>query len=249
MKLKSSVQITLIIVAGIIFLMLISIFTIKSFISPSKDSLQVNGQSTIKVTPDLITLSYNVETKGNTSKEAEDLNSEIVNDLIYNVVQLGFDKTDLKTENFNIYPEYDWQSGEQKLLGYKAVHSLKIELTLDEMSKAGELIDAGTNAGTGISYINFELSPELEQEYKAKSIKLAAQDAKIKAEAIAEGFDKKVGKLVSVSLSDGNYYTPWRMYDSVEAGGSIALAKEAVANVQPSEKEITAYVSAVYKLR
>ena len=66
---------------------------------------------------------------------------------------------------------------------------------------------------------------------------------------MAEGFDKKVGKLVSVSLSEGNYYSPWRMYDSMESGGSIALAKEAVANVQPSEKEITAYVSAVYKLR
>ncbi|MEK6817429.1 MAG: SIMPL domain-containing protein, partial [Nanoarchaeota archaeon] len=107
MKLRSSVQITLIIVVGIILLTLISIFTIKSFVSSSKDSLQVNGQSTIKVTPDLITLSYNVETKGNTSKEAEDSNTDIVNDLIYRVIQLGFDKTDLKTENFNIYPEYD----------------------------------------------------------------------------------------------------------------------------------------------
>ena len=249
MKLKSSVQITLIIVAGIIVLTLISIFTLTSVFSSSKDSLQVNGQSTIKATPDLITLSYNVETKGKTSKEAEDLNSDIVNDLIYQVVRLGFEREELKTENFNIYPEYDWQSGEQKLIGYKATHSLKIELTLDKMSKAGELIDAGTNAGAGISYINFELSPELEQEYKSNSIKLAAQDAKIKAEAIAEGFDKKVGKLVSVSLSEGNYYSPWRMYDSVEAGGSVTIAKEAVANVQPSEKEITAYVSAVYKLR
>ena len=249
MKLKSSVQITLIIVIGIILLTLISIFTLTSVFSSSKDSLQVNGQSTIKAVPDLITLSYNIETKGNTSKEAEDLNSDIVNDLIYQVVQLGFEKEELKTENFNIYPEYDWQSGEQKLIGYKAVHSLKIELTLDEMNKAGDLIDAGTNAGAGISYINFELSPELEQEYKSKSIKLAAQDAKIKAEAMAEGFDKKVGKLVSVSLSEGNYYSPWRMYDSMEAGGSVTIAKEAVANIQPSEKEITAYVSAVYKLR
>ena len=91
---------------------------------------------------------------------------------------MGFDKKDLKTENFNIYPEYDWQSGEQKLIGYKAVHSLKSELTLDEMSKAGDLIDAGTNAGTGISYINFELSPELEQEYKSKSIKLGSRTRK-----------------------------------------------------------------------
>ena len=85
MKLKSSVQIALIIVAGIILLTLILIFTLTSVFSSPKDSLQVNGQSTIKVTPDLITLSYNVETKGNTSKEAEDLNSDIVNDLIVKI--------------------------------------------------------------------------------------------------------------------------------------------------------------------
>ncbi len=248
MKLKSSVQITLIIVAGIILLTLILIFTLTSVFSSSKDSLQVNGQSIIQVTPDLLTLNYNVETQGKTSKEAEDLNSDIVNELIYQVVQLGFDKADLKTQDFNIYPEYDWQSGEQKLIGYKAAHSLKIELAIDETNKAGELIDAGTNAGAGISYINFELSPELEQEYKAKAIKLAAQDAKIKVQAIAEGFDKKVGRLVSVSLSEFNYY-PWRMYDAMESGGSVAMAKEAVSNIQPSEKEITANVNAVYKLR
>ncbi len=245
---RSSVQITLIIVVGIILLTLILIFTLTSVFSSARDSLQVNGQSTIKVTPDLITLSYNVETKGNTSKEAEDLNSDIVNDLIYRVVQLGFEKEELKTENFNIYPEYDWNSGNQKLTGYKAVHSLKIELTIDKTSKAGDLIDAGTSAGAGISYINFELSDELEQKYKSEAIKSAAQDAKIKAEAIAEGFDKKVGKLVSVSLNEFNYY-PWRMYDSMEAGGSVTIAKEAVSNIQPSEKEVTASVSAVYKLR
>lgn len=248
MKLKPPVQIALIIVAGIILLTLILIFTLTSVFSSSKDSLQVNGQSIIQVTPDLLTLNYNVETQGKTSKEAEDLNSDIVNELIYQVVQLGFDKADLKTQDFNIYPEYDWQSGEQKLIGYKATHSLKIELAIDETNKAGELIDAGTNAGAGISYINFELSPELEQEYKAKAIKLAAQDAKIKVQAIAEGFDKKVGRLVSVSLSEFNYY-PWRMYDAMESGGSVTMAKEAVSNIQPSEKEVTASVSAVYKLR
>src|SRR3989338_5532608 len=79
-QMKPSVQIALIIVAGIILLTLILIFTLTSVFSSSKDSLQVNGQSTIKVTPDLITLSYNVETKGNTSKEAENLNSDIVKD-------------------------------------------------------------------------------------------------------------------------------------------------------------------------
>lgn len=245
---KSSVQITLIIVIGIIALTLITLFTIKSFIPSSKDSVQVNGQAIIQVTPDIITIYYNVETQGETSKEAGDLNSEIANKLTSQITLLGFEEKELKTQNFNIYPEYDWKSGTRKLIGYKATHSLKIELSTDQINLIGELIDAGTNAGSGISYINFELSNELKQEYKAEAIKLAAQDARIKAEAIAEGFDKKLGKLVSVSLNEFGYY-PWRIYDFAEAGANIALAKESVTNIEPSEKEVTANVNAVYKLR
>lgn len=250
MKLHKSVQITLIVVVGVVVLFLIASSLIKSF-SPFQskgDTVQVNGQSTIEVTPDLITLYYNVQTQGETSKEAEDSNSVIVNDLISQVVQLGFGEEDLKTQNFNIYPEYDWKSGSQELIGYRATHSLKIELSTDKISLIGDLIDAGTSSGSGISYINFELSDELQQEYKAEAIKLAAGDAKIKAEAIAEGFDKKVGKLVSVSMNDFGYY-PWRAYDFEASGVEIAVAKEEATSITPSEREVTAYVNAVYQLK
>lgn len=248
MNLKPSVQITLIIVMGIIALTLISIFTGSSSEIP-KNSIQVNGQSKIDVTPDLMTISYNVETQGKTPKEAEDLNSEIVGKLSKQIVILGFNKEDLKTQSFNIYPEYDWESGTQKLIGYKAVHSLKMELTSDKMNRAGSLIDAGTSTGAGISYINFELSPDLEQKSKAEAIKLASQDARIKAEAIAEGFNKEVGKVVSITLSEFGYQ-PWILY-AEEPGmeGGASFAKESVAGIQPSEQEISAFVTAVYKLR
>jgi len=43
-----------------------------------------------------------------------------------------------------------------------------------EKDKITSVIDSGTNAGAGISYINFELSPELEQEYKSLAIKTAS---------------------------------------------------------------------------
>ena len=86
-----------------------------------------------------------------------------------------------------------------------------------------------------------------EQESKSQVIKLASQDARIKAEAIAVGFNKKVGRLVTVSLNEFNYM-PWRLYDSATAG-TAETAKESVTNITPSEQEVNAYVTAVYKLR
>lgn len=245
MKLKTPVQITLIITIGILAAIIFAFV----FLSPSsQNKISVSGQSTIEATPDIITIYYLVESKGNTSKEAEESNSKIVNELIYQIVQLGFDKKDLKTQSFNIYPEYDWTSGNGELTGYKSSHSLKIKLSTDNSSKIGSLISAGANAGAGINYINFELSEELEQQYKAEAIKLASQDARIKAEAIAGGFNKKVGRVSSISVNDFGYY-PWPIYNSAQMGKDIAIALEATSNIEPSEQSITAQVTAIYKIR
>ena len=62
---------------------------------------------------------------------------------------------------------------------------------------------------------------------------------------------KKLGRLVSTSSSDF-YYTPWRLYESsVEIQETINadLAKQAVSDIQPGEKEIRARLSVTYKLR
>jgi len=250
MKISRQVQITLVIVLGVVILALIGYSLINSLNPYSKNSVSVSGQSTIDVTPDLITIYFNVQTKGETSKIAEDENSEITNNLISNILANGFVREDIKTQNYNIYPEYNWENGERELIGYIATHSLKIEFSTDNTEKIGDVIDAGTNAGAGISYINFELSETLQQQYKSQAIELAAQDARLKAEAIATGFNKKVGKLVSVSMSEFGY-SPWNLYSSRGLGveEDSAEAKTITADIQPSEQEVSAYVNAVYKLR
>jgi len=246
-KLQKSVQITLIIAAAVIVLVIIGVIYFKS--NSISNTFQVNGQATSKVSPDLITIYFNVDTKGTTSKAAEDANSEIVSKLKDNIIALGFKETDLTTENYNIYPDYDYSRTPMALIGYRATHSLKIELPSSQKDKVSSLIDAGTNAGAGISYINFELSPALQQTAKIQAIKDASDDARVKAEALADGFNKKLGKLVSVSLDQFNYY-PWNIYASSDSGMTSggAEAKAAVTTITPSNQEVSASVTAVYKL-
>jgi uncharacterized protein len=244
-KISKPVQIILIISAVAIILtsIIIGYLTANSL----SNTISVNGQGTEKVTPDLISIYFNVDTKGDTSKIAEDANTEIVSRLRSYITALGFGEEDLKTENYNIYPDYDYTTGKTK--GYRATHSLKISFSADENEKITSVIDSGTSAGAGINYINFELSPTLEQQYKAKAIQTASEDARVKAEAIAEGFSKNLGRLVSVSLDSYNYM-PFRAYDSSTSGSapSAESAKEAVATITPSEREVSAFVTAVYKL-
>ncbi len=245
-KLEKSVKITLIVVAAAVVLTIILVAAFRG--SNLNNTIQVNGQASTKVSPDLISVYFSVDTKASTSQLAEDANSVITNKLQDNVVALGFKETDLTTENYAIYPDYDYTNGQQRLTGYRAVHSLKIEISAEQKDKVSSVIDAGTNAGAGISYINFELSPLLEQTAKTQAIKNASDDAKVKAEAIAEGFDKRLGRLVSVSLNEFNY-NPWPIFAARDQGtASGAEAKTAVSSITPSNQEVSASVIAVYKL-
>ena len=242
-----SIAITLIIVLGIIVLTGFTYTTFSVFL-PSTNTITGNGEATVEAIPNLVTIYFNVETEGDTSQEATEENAEIVDDLIVNVLKLGFERKDITTSNFNVYPNYKWEDRNREEDGYKATHRIRIEMSTDYTSKIGQVIDAGVEAGAGISYINFELSQEKQNEYKAEAIKLAAEDAKIKAEALAKGLDKKLGKLISVSDSHFGY-SPWRIYGAEGASLGVAEAKSATTNIQPGEQKISASVRAVFKIR
>ncbi len=246
MKIDKSVQITLIIVVAVL---IIGFVAFSSLPSTSANTVTGNGQATIKVMPDLVSVYFNIQTRGDTSKEATDNNSKIVNDLADALLNEGFTKDQIQTTSFNVYPDYVYTNQERKENGYVATHSLRVQMSADDISKIGTVVDAGVNAGAGVSYISFELSQDLQNQYKVEALKLAATDARTKAEAVANGLGKNLGKLVSTQADNFNYY-PWRVYD---AGGAVAstdsaeITKEATS-IQPGEQEVSASVTAVFKL-
>jgi hypothetical protein len=240
------------IIAGVILIVAVLALLMLAPQSSSNSSITVQGVSTIKAMPDLITVYFSINTEGTTSAEASDENSEIYDKLVEEMEKIGISSEEIKTENYNIYPKYNWDDGKQTSDGYQAYRSIKIEISANESEFLSEIIDSGVEAGAGISYINFELSQKLQNSYKAQALKLAAQDAKIKAISLASGFEKSVGRLISVSTSDFGYY-PWNVYSATSEDGrdsqEIYSAKETAASINPSEKEITATVSATYRVR
>jgi len=161
-------------------------------------------------------------------------------------LEAGIGEDEIKTQNFNVYPNYDYSSSGQRITGYSATHSLKVEIAIDEKDKIGSVIDAGVGAGAGISYINYELNEDNQKKYKVEAIKLATEDARLKAEALAEGSGSNLGSLVSVSSSEWGY-VPWMAADAgavMEKSGA-----EIATSITPSEQEITATVSAVFRIR
>ncbi|MBS3074530.1 SIMPL domain-containing protein [Candidatus Pacearchaeota archaeon] len=250
---EKSVKITLIIAATVLILGILGFIAFDSVVSPS-NTMAVQGSSVLKVLPDTTSVGFSIQTSAKTAEAAKSNNSVIFENLIAKLAIAGFDRSDLKTESFNIYPEYDYRyDGSNKIKGYIVQHNLKIELNSDKAEEVGKAIDAGVEAGALISYINFELSKDAENSYKVQALEKATQDARTKAEAVARGLGKKVGGLVSVSVSEFNYY-PWPIYTAstgIAYDENVAAAKEAAGStsINPSEREVTAMVSVTFKIK
>ncbi|VVB79084.1 Uncharacterised protein [uncultured archaeon] len=249
---EKSVKITGIIAVTIIVLALIGYFGINGLINMNAKTVDAQGYSSIKVTPDLVNVYFTIETKGKTAVEAKNNNSVIVDDMITALMKLGIAREDIKTQGVQIYEDQVWENGQYVSKGYKASHQINILLNTSEAGLISDVIDAGVNAGAMLNYINFELSTQKQNEYKAQALKEAGADARIKAQAIAEGLGMKVGSLVSVSTSNF-YYQPWNIYSA--RGGvemmatDVADAKVATTNIVPGTQEVTANINVVYKLR
>ncbi len=246
---EKSVQITLIISATILVLGLLSLSLIGKVIPDLQNKVSVDGNSELDVVPDTVSVYLTISELENSSKNAKDAADEVYEEVLVDLILAGLEKNDIKTTNYNIVEDYEWVNQNRKFRGYRANHNLKISFSADKSDLISDVLNAGINNGASFSHINFEISQELENDYKAQALLLATKDAKSKAEAVAEGLDKDLGKLVSISTNDF-YYQPWRAYDNVLGMEVKAEAIESsMTEIIPNTRQVTARVSVVYKLK
>ncbi|MGC9309242.1 MAG: SIMPL domain-containing protein [Candidatus Nanoarchaeia archaeon] len=238
-----AVKITSIIIGGIVLIALIAVYAFIQ-LAPT-NTLTATGESEIDVEPELVHLNLVIETINDSAQEARDKNAELLDDLIISLIKLGYDREDIETEQFSVNPEYEWDNG-RELVGYKARHAISLKVDVGE--DIGDAIDAGVDAGAYVNYINYELTKETENQYKAEAIKLATQDARNKAEAMADGLNAHLSGIYQVRNSNF-YYHPWTVYSYTGMEDNALEAKQATTSIQPSDRQISARIEVVYKLR
>jgi len=231
-----------------VVILIVAALLIFSFSPQSKsisDTVTVEGVGSVKVIPDVLSIKLKVETLKKTSVEAKDENAKIMEKVINALIANGFTREELVTDNFNIYEQFDWNSGNRKSIGFRATHGVSMKFGANENEKLSTVIDTAVENGATIDYINFALSTEIENKYKAEAMKVAALDAKVKAQSVAEGFNKKLGKLINIKVNNFGY-NPWIVYGEV---ADTAVMESVATNVEVGEKEVTARVGATYKFR
>ncbi len=187
--------------------------------------VRVNGMGKVEIKPDTAIVNIGVETRGKTSKEAQTENKAMTNKIMEVLTKLEIAREDIKTQYYNINADYDYQSKERELVGYHASHQLNIKIR--DLTKVADIIDQA--AESGISNIgNAQYIVENKSEAYDKARKIAANNAKEKAQKLATVFDVEIGKVVQIEEYINDYNMPYPMAMEGRGGGDSLVEPKGV---------------------
>lgn len=215
-----------------------------SVLTGEKKTITIDGSYTQTVAPDKVEVTFSVVTNASTASDAQAQNTDITDAVMAALKAKGFAESDIETVYYNVYPQYDWSSGSQKITGYQATHQIKV--TSNNISDAGMIVDTAINGGANeVDYIDFGLKQATEQTVRKDALSNAAQNARDKAEGIAAGLGMSIKGIVSVS--EGNiYYPPYRLDYTVASAEASGTGK--TVQITPGNVDVSASVSVTFEL-
>lgn len=212
---------------------LLSLATARADDHPPLRTVSVTGEGEVDVAPDLVVVSFAVETTAPEAGAAVAENSRKSTTLSDAIKKLLTGKDTVSTSGYSLDPVYDYPQRDRpnqapRITGYVARNQVQVRShTIDAV---GKLIDAATKAGANrVDGLQFTLDERSAAQTDA--LQRAGQDARRQAEAAATALGVKLGRVASATTSSGPIVMP-RPY---EARFRMASAEAASAPPPPIE--------------
>ena len=198
------------------------------------DTVTTTGHGTITIVPDEATVTAGVHTQAASAAEALAANGRLMNQVVAALKRAGGDE--LQTQQVSLYP----QSNEQgQVTAYTADNSVSAKAKIAE---AGDLVDAAVQAGANtISGPSLGVSDRAARYRDA--LKKAVEDARAKAQALADAGGFGVGPVSIVSEQAGGG-GPVPVFDS-----AVRAQKSEATPIEPGTQDVTADVSVTFRIR
>ena len=217
-----------------------------------KKIISVTGTATTSVEPDLLVITFGVETQKITAKEALTSNSQTMDDIINAIQRTGIEEGEINTSRFNIYPVYEGYEDlvtkrwKQELTGYQVTNTLTVETT--KLDLAADIIDNAVTSGANrVDNVSFTLSPEKHLQLKDELIEKAIMNAMTKAENALSPLDYSITGVKAISLSEfGMIPPPMPMFDmAFDEGFSM---KSSHTQIFSSDQDVSTTANVVFTI-
>lgn len=185
-----------------------------------------------------------VETMSPDAKQAAQDNANIMTKVKHAVIGAGAAPDKIETDNYTMYPVYEYDKGKVKSRKYEVNNRMKV--VVEDLTKAGAVMDAAISAGANrIENIIFTVRNP--GKYKDDALREAAQDARRKADIIAASLGKTVTNIISVTdnsvrVSPRNY-----MMNAKMAGGND-MAESVTTPMEGGDAKVESSVTVVFEI-
>jgi uncharacterized protein YggE len=196
------------------------------------DTLTVSGIGRVSAVPDEAQLSFGVETRGATAREAVRANADAARKIVNALRRAG--ARELQTQQVSVYPI----AGERGTIeAYAASSSVS---AVSDVEDAPALIDAAVAAGANQVSGPLMSSKNAEELYR-QALAKAVDEARARAEVLARAAGRSLGSIRAIVESGGSLPIP--------LASDRAAATEAAIPIVPGTQETTATVTVTFLLR
>ena len=236
MKKKLSFILTIVALAGVL-----SACAVKSPADGNVSSINISGTGEVYLVPDIAYVYIGTHSEAADVATALSENNKQAQGITSTLSQMGVDPKDIQTTTFSVYPRQDYgPDGQPTELKYVVDNTVFVKVR--ELAKLGELLDGVVRSGANqINGISFDVQDRKQAEADAR--RLAVEDAKAKAQELADAAGVTLGDLMNINVySSGN---PQPLYDA-KGGGYAANASVPISSGQML---ITVEANLTYKIK
>lgn len=193
------------------------------------------GQASVKRAPDRAWVTIATESRAKSPREAQKMNADAMSAVMQKLKGSSLASDAIRTLQYELQPDIDYREGRQTVRGYIARNM--IEVRVDEIAKAGEIVELAVSAGaTNVGGIRFDLKDRAAAERDALS--RAVADARARAEAAATGAGMRLDKILRIQEQ--------RAFEPMPMANVAMMAAERAGGeppITPGELEIRAMVT------
>ena len=190
---------------------------------PSREKvISVTGTATTSIKPDLLVITFGVETQEKTAKDALLANSNRMNSIVDAIKSIGITEKEISTSRISVYPVYDsyrdpvTEKHTQELIGYRVTNTITVKTV--QLDKAAGIIDSSVSAGANkVDNVSFTLSPQKSIDVQDELLEQAILNAKKKAENALKPLNHSIIGVKAVQLSEFGMPPPMPLYRTAMA--------------------------------
>lgn len=158
----------------------------------------------------------------------------------------------LQTTQFNSYEKTEWNRDEQKSVVLGIETTIAVEVSANSVDEIEQLLSQFADKQNVYSEnLRMYTSPEVLKPIMEKCLSVAVENARVRANALASGDNKRAGRLISVSYgtntSDSATPTNGLLRTKMVMASSVADA--AAGTIVSRDTDVSVSVSAVFEIK